>query len=150
MNIYVSDYATGVITSPTAVTSTPSWSSNAYHAQIEVYPAGFQTPVVFARKSIMSAPIGSVNQANGRLHIRGVGDSSLGSNASSRIAVFETDDGTEHVGIDANGNLVLSNQTNGAASATATLGNAPAAGNPSFWLRAYLGTQRVAIPCWNY
>jgi hypothetical protein len=42
----------------------------------------------------------------------------------------------------------FNNQTSAAAAATGTLTNAPAAGNPGFWLKINIGGTNYAIPCW--
>lgn len=44
--------------------------------------------------------------------------------------------------------LVISNQTNQAGAGAGTLGNAPAAGNPTFWLPVVVNGVNRAIPCW--
>ena len=50
--------------------------------------------------------------------------------------------------VESNGNLQFINQVTGAGAAVGTLNNAPAAGDPAFWLQiAINGTNRF-IPCW--
>lgn len=42
----------------------------------------------------------------------------------------------------------FNNQTSSAAAQTGTLTNAPAAGNPGFWLKINVGGTNYALPCW--
>lgn len=44
--------------------------------------------------------------------------------------------------------LTFVNQTNGAGAAVGTLNNAPAAGNPTHWLKVQIGGVNKFIPCW--
>lgn len=44
--------------------------------------------------------------------------------------------------------LLFTNQTSAAAANTGTLTNAPAAGNPGYWLKVVIGGTNYAIPCW--
>jgi hypothetical protein len=44
--------------------------------------------------------------------------------------------------------LCLTNQTNGAAGNAGTLNNAPAVGNPTFWLPVNINGALKKIPCW--
>lgn len=44
--------------------------------------------------------------------------------------------------------LTFSNQTSAAAAQAGTLLNAPAAGNPGFWLKVIIGGVNYSIPCW--
>jgi hypothetical protein len=48
-----------------------------------------------------------------------------------------------------NANLRINNQTSGAAANAGTLGNAPSAGNPSFWLPINIAGNVRYIPCWT-
>ncbi len=57
--------------------------------------------------------------------------------------------------VDANGasvtadrGLLFTNQTSGSGSSTGTLTNAPAAGNPSHWLKIKIGGSNYVIPAW--
>lgn len=50
--------------------------------------------------------------------------------------------------INSDRNLRFANQTSSAGASTATLTNAPASGNPTFWLRLIVNGSNVAIPCW--
>lgn len=40
------------------------------------------------------------------------------------------------------------NQTSSAAASAGTLANAPAAGDPTFWLKVNINSTNFAIPCW--
>lgn len=44
--------------------------------------------------------------------------------------------------------LLFTNQTSAAGAQTGTLTNAPAAGNPGFWLKIAIGGVSYSIPCW--
>ena len=44
--------------------------------------------------------------------------------------------------------MTFSNQTSSAGASAGTLSNAPAAGNPTFYLKAVVNGVNVAIPCW--
>lgn len=44
--------------------------------------------------------------------------------------------------------VYFSNQTDSAGVSAGTLGNAPAAGNPTFWLKIKINGSTYAIPCW--
>lgn len=63
---------------------------------------------------------------------------------------------TEHMILNASGQLVLNtdrmlrflNQTSGAGAGAGTLSNAPAAGNPTFYLKVIINGTNYAIPCW--
>lgn len=44
--------------------------------------------------------------------------------------------------------VVVTGQTNGAASSAGTLTNAPAAGNPTFWLPITVNGVVKKVPCW--
>ena len=50
--------------------------------------------------------------------------------------------------IEVNNGLKLTNQTNGAAAGAGTLANAPAAGNPTFWMPITVNGVNKHIPCW--
>lgn len=52
------------------------------------------------------------------------------------------------VTVDGNSNFRLTSQTNGAASSTATLTNAPSAGNPTFWIPVLVNGVTRFIPAW--
>ncbi len=47
-----------------------------------------------------------------------------------------------------NNGINFTNQSNGAAAAAGTLTNAPAAGNPTFWLPVQIAGANKFIPCW--
>jgi hypothetical protein len=44
--------------------------------------------------------------------------------------------------------LLFTNQTSAAAAQTGTLTNAPASGNPGYWLKIKINATSYAIPCW--
>lgn len=77
-----------------------------------------------------------------------------------RLSFGVTADGaaavTERLAIEQNGVIViptdralrLNNQTDGAGISVGTLTNAPAAGDPTFWLKVNIGGTDYVIPCW--
>lgn len=44
--------------------------------------------------------------------------------------------------------ILATNQTDGAGAGAGTLGNAPAAGDPTFWLKLTVNGATVCVPCW--
>jgi hypothetical protein len=104
----MSDYADGVIASPAAVTTEPSWASNSYIGQKEVYRRESHEVGLIARQFIGSGTRGNISQLRARLHIIGPGVASeIGSTAATRIARFEKQDGTEAFGVTDNGVVLV-------------------------------------------
>ena len=54
--------------------------------------------------------------------------------------------GSYNVSVDRS--ILCTNQTSAAAAAAGTLGNAPAAGDPGFWLKIKVNGTNYAVPCW--
>lgn len=86
----------------------------------------------------------------------GAGGSFIAATHASGAIVFYTNGFTESFRVDSSQKLILAvdralrfnNQTSAAAAQTGTLTNAPAAGNPTHWLKINIGGTNFAIPCW--
>lgn len=93
-------------TAPTLLTTEPTWGTSAHGYLKDFQQDSFTPPRLYATKSISSYnPTSAWIGTGGRLHIRGVG--SEGSPSDSRIARFDIDDGTEVVGVDETGKLMV-------------------------------------------
>jgi parallel beta-helix repeat protein len=103
-DLYFSDYASGVISTPTGVTVEPTWASNSYIGQKDVYRRETNITGLISRQFIGSATRGNIGTLGGRLHIVGEGVASeIGVGAATRIVRFDKQDGTEAFGVDQNG-----------------------------------------------
>lgn len=99
--------------------------------------------------------VGGVGVANGLVVGSAVGEMAIRT-ANARL-LFSMDNGaTLHADFTAGGVLELNvnrglrmnNATSSAGAGGGTLGNAPTAGNPGFWLKININGTNYAIPCW--
>lgn len=108
VDCYVSDFPTGVVTSPSFVTTEPTWASNSYRVKTApnlngtqcLQPAGIHT-----QRYIASSSRGVISDVRGRMHVRGAGV--VGGTSSTRVAIFERDDGSEAFGVEDTGRILI-------------------------------------------
>jgi hypothetical protein len=68
---------------------------------------------------------------------------------NAQVFTFGPTGSSVQVKINSDRNLAFGNQTSSAGAGAGTIGNAPHAGNPDFWLRTIVNGTNVALPCWN-
>lgn len=127
------------------------WSGNTFFIQTTAGGSGSNRPIRLQTNGAVG--IDFYTNANARWRIasdgflRALTDNSLdigdtGANRPRTIYV-----GTS-VQIEANNGLKATNQVNGAAANVGTLNNAPAAGDPAFWMPITVNGVNRHIPCW--
>lgn len=103
----------------------------------------------------LRAIVGSVGAAGGIVTGSAVGETVI--RTQTQRLLFSLDGGTTiHADfttagvleLNVNRGLRFNNATSSAAAAVGTLNNAPAAGDPGFWLKINIGGTNYSVPCW--
>lgn len=93
--------------------------------------------------------VGGPVRINGALLFQGASNSwNIGADANRLATIFATTFKGNGFNIDNDASASFTNQTSAAAGNTGTLTNAPASGNPAFWLKVNVNGVTRAIPCW--
>lgn len=139
----------------TAVTAVTVETTTASMNVICNAPTGKNSDIQFRVNNVLESIIGVAGAVNGLITGSAATETCI-RNDGARI-LFSTDSGsTIAASFTTAGVLTLEKdrgvrfnaQTNAAGASAGTLGNAPAAGDPTFWLKVNIDGVNRAIPCW--
>lgn len=122
----------------TSGTAVPAWTFNHKNAAGTNIAAGDVT---------YNGPLATGNAASGNIVFRTgvVGAAGVALQAAANVCRITN---AQQFEIMTDNGLTFVNQTSGAAANVGTLNNAPAAGDPTHWLRVQIGGVNKFIPCW--